>query len=173
MRYEITQPLNMPHMPSTGVSRVDLYRYEDMAFCFGTYSFGDTIQYKYRVDRGVRVGKDTEYILYLPLYNEVSHLEIGVPEGSSFSFVPPVKECPIVLYGTSIAQGACASRPAMAWANIVGRKLELSLINLGFSGNGKLEYEIIELICEQYPSIVISDCMPNMVVLIATRLSGE
>lgn len=165
VRYEVTQPLNMPHMPSTGVSGVDLYRYEDMAFCFGTYSFGDTILYKYRVDRGVQVGKDTEYILYLPLYNEVSHFEIGVPEGSSFSFVPAVKGCPIVLYGTSIAQGACASRPAMAWANIVGRKLERPLINLGFSGNGKLEGEIRELICEQYPSIVILDCMPNVVAI--------
>ena len=165
IRYKVTQPLSMLHMPSTGVSGVDLYRYEDMAFCFGTYSLGDTIQYKYRVDRGVQVGKDTEYILYLPLYNEVSHLEIGVPEGSSFSFVPAVKECPIFLYGTSIAQGACASRPAMAWANIVGRKLELPLVNLGFSGNEKLEREIIELICEQYPELVILDCMPNMVAI--------
>ena len=85
----------MPHMPSTGVSGVDLYYYGDMAFCFGTYSFGDTIQYKYRVDRGIQVGKDTEYILYLPLYNEVSHLEIGVPEGSSFSFVPQSRSVPL------------------------------------------------------------------------------
>lgn len=46
---------------------------------------------------------------------------------------------PIVLYGTSIAQGACASRPGMAWGNIVSRSLEIPLINLGFSGNGKLE----------------------------------
>ena len=53
VRYEVTQPLNMPHMPSTGVSGVDLYCYEDMAFCFGIYSFRDTIQYQYRVDRGV------------------------------------------------------------------------------------------------------------------------
>lgn len=152
-------------MPSTGVSGVDLYRYEDMAFCFGTYSFGDTIQYNYRVDKVVQVGKEIEYILYLPLYNEVSHLEIGVPEGCSFSFVPAVKESPIALYGTSIARGACASRPAMAWANIVGRKLERPLINLGFSGNGKLECEIIELICEQYLELVILDCMPNMVAI--------
>ena len=71
-----------------------------------------------------------------------------MPEEHSFSFRPAVQESPIVLYGTSIAQGACASRPAMAWANIVGRKLEHLLINLGFSGNGKLECEIIELICE-------------------------
>ena len=152
IRYEVTQPLNMPHMPSTGVSGVDLYRYEDMVFCFGSYSFGDTtIQCHYSVDKGAQLGRNTEYILYLPLYNEVACLEIGVPEGAHLAFVPAVQEYPIILYGTSIAQGVCASRPAMAWANIVGRKLERPLINLGFSGNGKLECEIIDLICEQYP----------------------
>ena len=100
-------------------------------------------------------------ILYLPLYNEVSKLEIGVPTSTSFFFVPTTGESPIILYGTSIAQGACASRPGMAWGNIVSRTLNWPLINLDFSGNGKLETEIISLICEQRPSIVILDCMPN------------
>lgn len=60
------------------------------------------------------------------------------------------------------AQGACASRPGMAWANIVHRTLDRPLINLGFSGNGKLESEVVNFICEQRPSLVILDCMPNM-----------
>lgn len=152
----------MPHMPSTGVSGVDLYRYEDQGFCFGSYTFGDTITYDYRIDQEIKGKKEVEYILYLPLYNEVSQLEIGVPTNTSFSFVPTTCESPIILYGTSITQGACASRPGMAWSNIVSRTLNWPLINLGFSGNGKLEEEIISLICEQHPSIVILDCMPNM-----------
>ncbi len=162
LMYQTTQPLSMPHMPSTGVSGVDLYRAGDLAFCFGSYSFGDTIRYSYRLDSASDSREETEYILYLPLYNEVSRLEIGVPTGSSFAFVPAPQERPIVLYRTSIAQGACASRPGMAWANILGRELGQPLINLGFSGNGKLEEELISLIAEQRPSLVILDCMPNM-----------
>ena len=162
VRYVVSQPQSMPHMPATGVSGVDLHRTDDMAVCFGSYSFGDTIRYNYTLDKGVAVGREAEYVLYLPLYNEVTCLEIGVPKASRFAFVPTVKKDPIVLYGTSIAQGACASRPGMAWANIVGRQIECPFINLGFSGNGKLESEIIDLICEQRPSIVILDCMPNM-----------
>lgn len=162
IKYKVTQSLNMPHMPSTGVSGVDLYRSDDQAFCFGNYKFGDTIHYNYKVDKEIKGKKEVEYVLYLPLYNEVTHLEIGVPAKSRFAFVPAVKENPIVLYGTSIAQGACASRPGMAWANIVSRTLNRPLINLGFSGNGKLESEVISLICEQRPSLVILDCMPNM-----------
>ena len=75
VKYTVTQPLNMPHMPSTGVSGVDLYRRDDQSFCFGNYSFGDTIRYHYKVDKGVKGKKEVEYELFLPLYNEVSRLE--------------------------------------------------------------------------------------------------
>jgi len=71
-------------------------------------------------------------------------------------------EKPIVVYGTSIAQGACASRPGMAWTSILGRKLDRPLINLAFSGNGRLEEELIDLLLEVDPKIYILDCLPNL-----------
>lgn len=89
-------------------------------------------------------------------------MEIGVPENSKFSFIPKTPERPIVLYGTSIAQGACASRPGMAWGNIVNRSLGIPLINLGFSGNGKLEKEVIDFINEQEACAYVIDCMANL-----------
>lgn len=161
VKYKVAGGYSMPHMPSTGVSGVDLYRNADGAFCFGGYSFGDTIRYEYHIDRGNR-GREEEYTLYLPLYNAVKHLEIGVPDGKSLSFVPASPERPIVLYGTSIAQGACASRPGMAWGNIVSRSLGKPLVNLGFSGNGKLEKEVIDFINELDACVYIVDCMANL-----------
>ena len=50
VRYTVTGSLNMPHMPSTGVSGVDLYSINsdgEWHFCFGNYSFKDTITYTY------------------------------------------------------------------------------------------------------------------------------
>lgn len=161
VKYRVTGGYSMPHMPSTGVSGVDLYRNADDGFCFGSYSFGDTIRYTYHIDRGSSDGEE-EYTLYLPLYNGVNHLEIGVPAGDRFSFIPVSVEKPIVLYGTSIAQGACASRPGMAWGNIVSRLLKKPLVNLGFSGNGKLEKEVIDFIIEQKACVYILDCMANL-----------
>lgn len=162
VKYKVTGGYSMPHMPSTGVSGVDLYRWEDKAFCFGEYSFGDTIRYSYHIDRTEKVEKASEYVLYLPLYNEVEYMEVGVPEGGTFSFVPAVMKKTVVVYGTSIAQGACASRPGMAWGNIVSRALDCPLVNLGFSGNGKLEKEVIGLMNEQEACVYIIDCMPNL-----------
>lgn len=166
VRYAVTGSLNMPHMPSIGVSGVDLYSINsdgEWHFCFGNYSFKDTITYTYN-----NIGKDRyhkqgfEYRLYLPLYNGVKWLEIGIPEDAKLEFIPVSPEKPIVLYGTSIAQGACASRPAMAWGTILQRSLDYPLINLGFSGNGKLAKEVLQFINETDARLYILDCMPNL-----------
>jgi hypothetical protein len=103
-----------------------------------------------------------EYELFLPLYNEVETLEIGVHEGSFIEALPVRKEKPIVAYGTSICQGACVSRPGMAWTNILARRLDRPVINLGFSGNGRLEPDLIDLMTEIDAKLYILDCLPNI-----------
>jgi len=89
-------------------------------------------------------------------------MEVGVPVGTLFNPLPVRKEKPIVVYGTSIAQGGCASRPGMAWPAIVGRKLDRPLINLGFSGNGRLEKEVIDIVEEIDAKLFVLDCLPNL-----------
>lgn len=166
IRYTVSGGLAMPHMPSTGVSGVDLYAIDsdgEWHFCFGGYSFKDTITYTYNHIGKNRYHKEGfEYRLYLPLYNAVKWLEIGTPEEAHFEFIPLSAEKPIVLYGTSIAQGGCASRPAMAWSTILQRTLDYPLINLGFSGNGKLDPEVLDFINETDARLYILDCVPNL-----------
>ena len=100
-------------------------------------------------------------MLYLSLYNGISSLEIGVDEGAVIeapSIDSPRSDRPIVMYGTSILQGGCASRPGMAFTAILGRKLDREIINLGFSGNAWLDYEIAEYITRaQNPALIVLD----------------
>lgn len=156
----------MPHMPATGVSGIDLYATDNNGqerWCAGNYSMGDTIVYNFRgLSYAAKSGNGFEYQLFLPLYNSVSWMEIGVPADASFRFLPVSQEKPLVIYGTSIAQGACASRPGMAWGNILNRKLGHPVINLGFSGNGKLEEALFDLLSEIDARLYIIDCMPNL-----------
>ena len=168
VKYAVTGPLSMPHMPSTGVTGVDLYKIapdgKTHEYCFSGYSFGDTVRYSYNnllpTDYD---GKAPEYRLNLPLYNTVTNLEIGIPDSCSINFLPKRQDKPIVVYGTSIAHGACSSRPGMAWVNIVRRNLnDYPLVNLGFSGNGRLEPELISLINELDAAVYVLDCMPNL-----------
>ena len=167
VRYKVTGPVNKPHISSTAFSGVDLYATDSdgmLHWTSGKYSFKDTVQYIFAAlrpnDNFHKLGR--EYQLFLPLFNTVSNLEIGVPIGSVFKILPPRLEKPIVVYGTSIAQGACASRPGMAWTNILSRNLDRSVINLGFAGNGRLENPLIDLINEIDARIFILDCLPNL-----------
>lgn len=165
VRYKVKGALQMPHMPATGASGMDLYSIDKDGkwdFCFGNYSFADTIRFTFHNLKGRHSGKGAEYRLFLPLYNSVECLEIGIGEQYWLEFIPASLEKPIVLYGTSIAHGACASRPAMSWANILNRKLDYPLINMGFSGNGRLEKEVIGLIAEIPSRLYILDCLPNL-----------
>ena len=106
-----------------------------------------------------------EYLLYLPLYNGVSSVEVGLPADARFAaglarLADRAK--PVVFYGTSITQGACASRPGMAHAAILGRRLDRPVVNLGFSGNGRMDLELAPMIAEIDAALYVIDCLPNM-----------
>jgi lysophospholipase L1-like esterase len=168
IRYVVGGPQALPHMPATGVSGVDLYAGTtdgDWLWCNGKYSFGDTIRYTFT---GLQANdtyhqKGREYRLYLPLFNTVKWLEIGTPAGVNVTPLPIRADKPIVVYGTSIAHGATASRPGMAWTAILSRKLDRPLINLGFSGNGRLEKEVVDLLPQIDAKLYVLDCLPNLV----------
>jgi lysophospholipase L1-like esterase len=110
-------------------------------------------------------GQDMEYMLYLPLYDGLSKLEIGFQPGSTIGnplVDSPKREKPVVFYGTSITQGGCASRAGMAYPSQLSRMLDRQTINLGFSGNGRLDLEIAEAMAEIDASCYVIDCLPNV-----------
>ncbi|SEW42887.1 SGNH/GDSL hydrolase family protein [Chitinophaga arvensicola] len=166
VKYVVGGAKEMPHMPATGVSGVDLYAKSidgQWLWCAGKYDFKDTIVYRFaglkKYDQHV---KNIDYTLYLPLYNSVKWLSVSVPEESLLQPLPVRKEAPVVIYGTSIAQGACATRPGLAWTSILGRKLESPVINLAFSGNGRLEPEVQEFVGQLDARLFVLDCLPNL-----------
>ena len=166
VRYAVTEGFAMAHMPATGKSGVDLYATDangKLRWCAAKYAFGDTITYTYSHLSYVTDPKQGyEYQLFLPPYNEIKWLEIGVDKEYTLRFLPASKEKPIVLYGTSIAQGACASRPGMVFGNIINRTLQHPVVNLGFSGNGQMEPEVFDFLSEIDAKMFILDNMPNM-----------
>ena len=165
VRYKVKRKLQMPHMPATGVSGVDLYTSDKDGkelWLAAKYSFKDTVKFVYSDIAPLDMsGENHRYILFLPLYNEVEWMEIGVDKGAEFAFETVSSLKPIVAYGTSICQGACASRPAMAWANILQRRLDYPIVNLGFSGSAKFETPVIDAVSEIDAAVYVIDGMPN------------
>ena len=104
-----------------------------------------------------------EFTLYFPLFALTTSLSITVNSDAKFEFIPVSKKLkPIVVYGTSVVHGAVCSRPGNSWTNIVGRNFpDRNIVNLGFSGVGKVEPEVVDVINEIDADIYIIDCLPN------------
>lgn len=165
-RWKLTSAsLAMPHMPATGVSGVDLYGRDDKGhFRWVATGRPSAQENTARLVSGLD-GASREYVLYFPLYNGVSSLEVGVPDGATLEPGQPRPTAharPIVFYGTSITHGACASRPGMVHTAILGRWLKRPVINLGFSGNGRMEAEVAKLMTEIDAAVYVIDCLPNI-----------
>lgn len=92
----------------------------------------------------LEAGASREFILYLPLYNGVEHVSIGVEDGATLLPSPrhTPRAAPVVFYGTSITQGGVVSRPGMAFTNMIGRSLSRDVLNFGYSGQGYMEISV-------------------------------
>lgn len=162
VRYRLgSAALAAPQATATGMSGLDLYALDADRWLWAAI-FKPTTQLCEGpliedVDPGQR-----RWRIYLPLHNVVESLEIGLPAGAAFAPIPPRSAKPVVFYGTSILHGTSASRPGMAWPSIVGRRLDKPTLNLGFSGNGKMEPALATLLAEIDAAAYVIDCAPNM-----------
>lgn len=154
------------HMPATGVSGLDLYVRKEAD---GWHWLGVGRPSQFPVNQKVLADElapgTHEYLLYLPLYNGVESVQIGLAPEAFLAKAPqrtPEAAKPICVYGTSITQGGCASRPGMVYTAILGRLLDRVVINLGFSGNGPMEMEVGRFLAELDPAVYVLDCLPNM-----------
>jgi lysophospholipase L1-like esterase len=159
IRAELRDPATMPHMPASGSAGFDLYMGTGKTIKFhknARPTNGETEVSGPLVENLSPQMRD--FILYLPLYNGVKKLEIGIsPEASLEAPSPFTYEKPILFYGSSITQGGCASRPGNAYTHLLTRWLDANLINLGFSGSGKGEPALAKAIASLDLSAFVMD----------------
>lgn len=159
-----SRSLAMDHMPSTGVSGIDVYRMD----ASGKWRYVSTGRIRDAVKGGsLRIGwtPGTPCLVNLPLYNGISSFSLGIEKDAKVEPLGPRKSGinkPVVFYGTSITHGGCCSRPGLAFPSIVGRDLDVPIVNLGFSGSGVMEFEMSEHLAAIDASCYVLDCLWNM-----------
>lgn len=160
-----------PTFSLAGMNGCDIYTYKNgefKFFCLVSPDYTDNEGY----ERLIELGEDaigyrrgpaekmekTEYLVNLPSYNSVEKVYIGIKEGSHLSSGSKYRnEQPVVFYGSSITQGGCATRPGLAYTNIVSRQFNFDYINLGFSGSAHGEPEMMEYIAQLPMSVFVYD----------------
>ena len=134
----------MPHFAITGSAGFDLYADNEYA---GTFVPPFDMTRGYEGILWLPGAGEKEITIHFPLYSDVKDLYIGLKNGAALLRPAPYSPGPpAVYYGSSITQGGCASRPGLAYQNILSRKLNADHLNLGFSGSAKAEDVMAEYI---------------------------
>ena len=164
VRWTVLNNFAMNHMAATGVRGVDLYILQGNEWRYTGSGIPESSKENERLLISGMDGEEKEYLLHLPLYDGVVKLAIGIDSVARIGppLNPlPIAEKPIVCYGTSITQGGCATRPGMAYPAIMGRHLQREVINLGFSGNGRMDGSIGKLMTQIDAGAYVVDCLGN------------
>jgi hypothetical protein len=162
VKWTILNNLKMNHMAETGIKGVDLYFKNKDNWQYLNTGRPDGIKNESTLINNMSE-KMREFKIFLPLYDGVVNIEVGIDSNSIIKKPLKNRNKSIIFYGTSITQGGCASRPGMVHTNIISRKLDIDCINFGFSGNGRMEQPIAKLISESKPLFYVIECMPNMI----------
>lgn len=175
-KWTLTYNFGMSHMAYTGIKGMDMYvqtnskKNNGWMYCGTAFPNGKNSASIFV--RKMEGGKK-EYMIYLPLYDGVEEMSIGIDSTASVfapsgALVPEYKvdknsrnDLPIVVYGTSVTQGGCATRPGMAYPSIISRITGIETVNLGFSGNGRMDANMADYIASIPARAYIIDCLAN------------
>lgn len=153
------------HVAGTLVKGLDLYGLDNGSWYFAGVGKPTGQVYHESILVKDMDGSKRQYLLYLPDYETCDSLFIGIEEGAAIhkphqNYFEGQK--PLVVYGTSIVQGASAMRPGMAYPAQLERRLKRETINLGFSGNGQLDSMLAVIMSGIDASMYVIDCGPNL-----------
>lgn len=156
--------LAMPHMCAVGVSGLDLYEGSPRKMKFWNSSRPGHATEPYIVTLVSDLPKKLrEFTIYFPTYNNLVRFEIGLVPAARLAAPAPYRlKRPVVVYGTSVTQGGCSSRVGTGWVPTVGRELGINVVNLGFSGNGQCDPELVPLLAELDMACLVVDPVGNM-----------
>lgn len=162
IKLEYPSKPNMTNMHAFGQTGVDLYIdgvYASTAIAPTTAEKGNIIDHTF-FDKLPK--QDREITLYLPLYKPVTIHAIEMNDDAKLAKPRRFATAkPVVYYGTSITQGGCASRSGLSYQAILARQLNIDFINLGFSGNGKGEPAVANMVAEIDASVFVLDFSQN------------
>lgn len=144
-RWETSGANSGSNMAAIGQKGLDLYIRKDGEWIFAGVGSPDMDKEPYDRHEGTIVADMAEgmkeCLLYLPLFDCVKSLELGIDEDASIGPLENPFRHKIIVKGSSITHGAAASRPGMSYAARFGRDNGLYCCNLGFSGKSKLQKE--------------------------------
>lgn len=152
-------PCRKPHFALTGSSGFDMYTgLGENARYAGTFIPPVDVEDGYESIIEFENTQERVITINFPLYSDVRKLYIGLQMDASLKRAPDYRiKKPVVYYGSSITQGACASKPGSSYPSILSRKFDCDYINLGFAGGARGEETMGAYLRELDMSVFVMD----------------
>ncbi|WP_143715713.1 SGNH/GDSL hydrolase family protein [Pedobacter heparinus] len=157
----INKPLSYSNMTTINSQGLNLYVQNKGKWQFAGVAKPDNKKCAQAVIVENMAKGEKKFMLYLPTYNELSSLEIGVAPGSSIKSTANVFKKRIAVYGSSVTQGASASRSGLAYPAMLSRHFGYDFINIGMSGSAKMEPAVVAMVNDVEADAYLLDCIPN------------
>lgn len=143
-------------------SGMDLYIRDNGEWIFAGIARPNTLgtEHKATVVKRMEEGMK-ECLLYLPMFNSVDKLEIGVDGDAQIEPLPSPFKHKIVFVGSSLTHGASAARPGASYVARLGRALNAETPNIGMSGRCKLDDYFADIVCDSKADAFIFDTFSN------------
>ncbi|MGM9768178.1 MAG: SGNH/GDSL hydrolase N-terminal domain-containing protein [Candidatus Cryptobacteroides sp.] len=104
---------------------------------------------------------EKECLLYLPIYNELLSVQIGVDKDAEVSAIESPFRHRVGIFGSSFTHGISTSRAGMSYPAQFTRHTGIQLLSLGCSGNSKLQPYFADVLCAADVDALIFDSFSN------------
>ena len=122
-------------------SAFDLYEINNSEFIYidsfdGTNIKTDSGKHKYELK--LQNNDNKTFIILFPSYSKVADFNLFIQKKSYckiYNIFSDIENDRILIYGTSIVQGSCATRPGLSHTWLMSKKLKREIINMGVAGS--------------------------------------
>ena len=107
-------------------------------------------------------GEEKEWTIYCPLVTSIHYIRVLLCHKAYIA--PPTPFAipkPALFYGSSVSNGIAASNPANVYTSMLGRWLDMNVINWGFNGSCKGEADLARVIGDMKDLGMFVMCFDN------------
>lgn len=154
--------VDLPSTNGIAYRGYDLYIKKDGEWLYAAsqalsmYHLEDTLRLIKNMDKD-----EKECLLYLPIYSEPNSIQIGVEKGATMTAIENPFRHRICVFGSSFTHGVSTSRPGMNYPAQLSRMTGLQMINLGCSGNCRMQSYFADVLCDVDAEAFIFDAFSN------------